>query len=141
MISEKKKKRESTIPLASMADIAFLLMVFFLVTTTIDLDKGINLTLPEKGGEQVKIKKGNIANLLVNAQGQVLLDNEPIEIPQIQETIRQKIEEKGYDPEGKPNLIVSIKTARETDYNTYIQVLDQVKLAGATKISIAEPEK
>ena len=141
MISEKRKKRESNIPIASMADIAFLLMVFFLVTTTIDLDKGINLTLPEKGGEQVKIKKGNIANLLVNAQGQVLLDNEPIEVLQIQEIIKQKIEEKGYDPEGKPNLIVSIKTARETDYNTYIQVLDQVKLAGATKISIAEPEK
>ncbi len=141
MLTEKKKKRESEIPTASMADIAFLLLIFFLVTTTIDLDKGINLTLPEKGGQEVKIKKGNIANLLVNEAGQVLLDNEPIEIPQIQERIKQKIEEKGYDKEGKPILIVSIKTARETDYNTYIQVLDQVKLAGATKISIAEPEQ
>ena len=141
MISQKKKKRETAIPTSSMADIAFLLLLFFLVTTTIDMDKGINLTLPEKGGEQVKIKKGNIANLLVNAAGQVLLDNDPIEIPQIRIEIKRKIEEKGYDRDGKPILIVSIKTARETDYNTYIQVLDQVKLAGATKISIAEPEQ
>lgn len=141
MLLQKKRKRESEIFTASMADIAFLLMIFFLMTTTIDMDKGINLTLPEKGGEQVKIKKGNIANLLVNAAGQVLLDDEPVEIDQIQEIVRQKIEEKGYDNEGKPILIVSIKTARETDYNTYIQVLDQVKVAGATKISIAEPEK
>jgi biopolymer transport protein ExbD len=141
MLTEKKKKRESIIPTASMADIAFLLLVFFLVTTTIDMDKGINLTLPEKGGQQVKIKKGNIANLLVNAAGQVILDDKPIEIAQIREVIKQKIEDKGYDKEGKPILIVSIKTARETNYNAYIQVLDQVKLAGATKISIAEPEE
>ncbi len=141
MIAEKKRKRESEIFTASMADIAFLLMIFFLVTTTIDMDKGINLTLPEKGGEQVKIKKGNIANLLVNEAGQILLDDEPINVAQIQEVIKQKITEKGYDKDGKPILIVSIKTARATDYDTYIQVLDQVKLAGATKISIAEPEK
>lgn len=141
MISEKKKKRSAEIPSASLADIAFLLLIFFLVTTTMDLDKGINLTLPEKGGEEVKIKKGNICNLLVNASGQVLLDDEPIVISAISDALKKKVEEKGYDNEGKPNLIVSIKTARETDYDTYIQVLDQVKLSGTTKISIAEPEK
>lgn len=141
MISEKKKKRSPEIPSASLADIAFLLLIFFLVTTTMDLDKGINLTLPEKGGEEVKIKKGNISNLLVNASGQVLLDDEPISISAISDALKKKVEEKGYDNEGKPNLIVSIKTARETDYDTYIQVLDQVKLSGTTKISIAEPEK
>ncbi len=141
MLIERKKKGSAEIFTASMADIAFLLLIFFLVTTTIDMDKGINLTLPEKGGQEVKIKKGNIANLLVNEAGQVLLDDEPIDINDIQRVIKQKIEEKGYDSDGKPLLIVSIKTARETDYNTYIQVLDQVKLAGATKISIAEPEK
>jgi biopolymer transport protein ExbD len=141
MISEKKKKRSAEIPSASLADIAFLLLIFFLVTTTMDLDKGINLTLPEKGGEEVKIKKGNISNLLVNASGQVLLDDEPIAISAISDALKKKVEEKGYDNEGKPNLIVSIKTARETDYDTYIQVLDQVKLSGTTKISIAEPEK
>ncbi|TKJ39719.1 biopolymer transporter ExbD [candidate division LCP-89 bacterium B3_LCP] len=141
MLIKKRKKGTTEIFTSSMADIAFLLMIFFLVTTTIDMDKGINLTLPEKGGEQVKIKKGNIANLLVNAAGQILLDNEPIDVTQIQELIKQKIEEKGYDKDGKPILIVSIQTARDTDYNTYIQVLDNVKVAGATKISIAEPEK
>ncbi len=141
MLIGKKKKPSAEIPSSSLADIAFLLLIFFLVTTTIDMDKGINLTLPEKGGEQVKIKKGNIANLLINAAGQVLLDNEPISVEQIREVLRQKINEKGYDNQGKPILIVSIKTARETKYDTYIQVLDQVKLAGVTKISIAEPEQ
>jgi len=141
MLVNKKKKSESEIPTSSLADIAFLLLIFFLVTTTIDMDKGINLTLPEKGGSEVKIKKGNIAALLVNESGQVLLDDKLVPLDDVSRLIKEKIEEKGYDNDGKPKLIVSIQTARETSYNVYIQVLDQVKLAGATKISIAEPEQ
>jgi biopolymer transport protein ExbD len=115
-------------------------MIFFLITTTIDLDKGINLTLPEKGGE-VKIRKENICNILINAQGQVLVDEEPVELPLLKEEIQGKVKERGIDSEGVPILIVSIKTDRETSYNTYIEVLDQIKLAGVKRISIAEPEK
>ncbi|MBU0518001.1 biopolymer transporter ExbD [bacterium] len=141
MLKNKKKKRDSEIFTSSMADIAFLLLIFFLVTTTIDMDKGINLTLPEKGGAEVKIKKGNIAALLVNESGQVLLDDQLIPLEEVARLIKEKIQEKGFDNDGKPKLVVSIKTARETDYDIYIQVLDQVKVAGATKISIAEPEQ
>jgi biopolymer transport protein ExbD len=130
----------SEIPTASLPDIVFLLMIFFLITTTIDLDKGINLTLPEKGGE-VKIRKENICNILINAQGQVLVDEEPVELPLLKEEIQGKVKERGIDSEGVPILIVSIKTDRETSYNTYIEVLDQIKLAGVKRISIAEPEK
>ncbi len=139
MFTEKKKKAESGIPTASLPDIVFLLLVFFLLTTTIDMDKGINLTLPDKGG-QVKVRKQNISNVLINAQGQVLVDDEPVEIPLLQDTMKEKLQARGFDAEGKPILIVSIKTDRKTPYNTYIEVLDQVKLAGATRISIAEPE-
>lgn len=140
----KKKKETSGIPTASLPDIVFLLLIFFLVTTTISLDKGINMTLPERGGE-VKIRKENICNILINAQGQVLVDEEPVDIPLLRNTLEEKVEARGYefDQEGKkvPLLIVSIKTDKETTYNTYIDVLDQVKLAGVTKISIAEPEQ
>ncbi|MBC8204896.1 biopolymer transporter ExbD [bacterium] len=136
---KKKKKGESQIPTASLPDIVFLLLIFFLVTTTIDLDKGIDLTLPEKGGE-VKVRSENISNVLINATGQILIDEEPVEVPSIREVVEDKIQARGFGADGKPILIVSIKTDRETDYNTYIEVLDQIKLAGATKISIAEPE-
>ncbi len=67
MLVEKKKKRSSEIPTASLADIAFLLLIFFLVTTTIDVDRGIGLTLPPKG-ETTEVRKKNILNLLVNAR-------------------------------------------------------------------------
>jgi biopolymer transport protein ExbD len=140
MLVEKKRQREVGIPTSSLADIAFLLLLFFLVTTTIDLDKGIPLTLPEKGAGQARIHPENICNILINAQNEVLLDNEPVLVPEIMDRVRTKVEDRGLDKDGKPLLVVSIKTERQTDYDTFIQVLDQVKRSGATKISLAEPE-
>lgn len=140
MLVEKKKKRESSIPTSSMADIAFLLLIFFLVTTTMDTDKGIPMILPERGGE-VKINPKNIAKILVNASGTVLFDNQEVDDMVLAELLETRIKERGMDADGKPKLIVSIKTDRKTAYDRYITVLDIVKGAGATKISIAEPDK
>ncbi|NIR50619.1 biopolymer transporter ExbD [candidate division KSB1 bacterium] len=133
MLVEKKKSRMTEIPMASLADIAFLLLIFFLVTTTIDVDRGIGLTLPAKG-EQTEVRTKNITNLLINAQGEVLLDDEIVPVNEIHRIIERKLEE-------NPKLIVSVKTDRETQYDTYIQALDELKVANATRISIAEPEK
>ena len=132
MLVEKKKSRNnSDIPMASLADIAFLLLIFFLVTTTIDVDRGIGLSLPAKG-EETEVRTKNITNLLINAQGEILLDNEVIAINEIARRIEHKIQE-------NPNLIVSVKTDRETKYDVFVQVLDELKVANATRISIAEP--
>jgi len=131
MLVEKKKSRNSDIPMASLADIAFLLLIFFLVTTTIDVDRGIGLSLPAKG-EETEVRTKNITNLLINAQGEILLDNEVIAINEIALRIEQKIQE-------NPNLIVSVKTDRETKYDVFVQALDELKVANATRISIAEP--
>ena len=132
MLVEKKKSRLSEIPTSSLADIAFLLLIFFLVTTTIDVDKGISLVLPEKG-ETKEVHKRNIANILINANGQVMLNEEPIEIPMLRNRVKQMITE-------NDKLIISVKTDAKTKYETYVDVLDELKLANATKISIAEPE-
>ena len=131
MLVEKKKSRNSDIPMASLADIAFLLLIFFLVTTTIDVDRGIGLSLPAKG-EETEVRTKNITNLLINAQGEILLDNEVIAINEIARRIEHKIQE-------NPNLIVSVKTDRETKYDVFVHVLDELKEANATRISIAEP--
>jgi len=121
---KRRQRVEAEIPSASMADIAFELMIFFLVATTFDVDTGIGLVLPPAAEttEQVKVKQSDIAKLLVNAAGEVLLDGELITIPQIRETVKNKIKQ-------NPKLIVSIKTDRETNYSRYIEVLDELKLA------------
>ncbi len=133
MLVEKKKKKAVEIPTSSLADIAFLLLVFFLVTTTIDTDKGLQLVLPEKG-QETKVRSENIANILINATGAVMMDEEQIEVRLISEKARQMVRE-------NENIIFSVKTVRGAKYDVYIDVLDQLKLANAKRISIAEPEQ
>ena len=133
---KKKKKRGAEVPTSSLADMAFLLLIFFLVTTTIDVDKGIGLVLPQKG-ETVEIRSQNICNLLVSAEGKVMIDDQIIEPVMIKSIIQRKLLE-------NDKLIVSVKTDAATHYKYYIQVLDQLKQAWGnkkTRISIAEPEQ
>lgn len=129
----KKRSSDVEIPSASLADIAFLLLIFFLVATTIDVDKGLDLVLPPMGSE-IEVAKRNITNLLINSEGQILLDNQLVNVEEVDDIIREKLL-------ANDKLIVSVKTDRKTKYNIYIKVLDQLKKAGATRISIAEPEE
>ena len=132
MLVEKKRKYSAEIPTSSLADIVFLLLIFFLVTTTINTDKGISLLLPASGQTKAVPKK-NILNILINDYGEVLLEGEPIQVPFIKTEIEKRIAE-------NKNLIVSVKTTKKTKYEVFIDVMDQLKMANATKISIAEPE-
>jgi biopolymer transport protein ExbD len=116
---------------SSMSDIAFLLLVFFLVTTTISLDKGISLILPADGNE-LEVNRKNITSILVNDKGKVLMDDQPIKINQIKSKALKKIG-------ANNNIIFSITTHKNTKFDDYILVLDQLKQANATKISIANP--
>lgn len=127
---KKKKIKDAEIPTASQADLAFLLLLFFLVSTVIDVDTGIGLSLPEpvEETEIVPVSKERMAALLVNENGDVLLDGAPISIFQIKNQLKPRISSKIELPANK-KLIVSVKTDRKTNYNIYIQTLDQVKLS------------
>ncbi len=131
-MKKKRRFRRGEIPTASMADIAFLLLIFFLVTTTIDMDKGLGIVLPAEG-EEIEIKKDNILNCLINSSGNVLLGGEPIKIKDIGKEVRRKIAE-------NQKLIISVKAHAKTKYSDYIAVIDQLKMANAKRISIAEVE-
>ena len=131
---QRRQRSTPEIPTGSMADIVFLLLIFFLVTTTLNADKGIGMQLPP-AGESKKIQKKNICNIWVNASGQILINLEQ-EIPlgQLRANIEQRLRE-------NPLLIISLKAEETTPYSIFINVLDEVKLSGADKISLASPEK
>ena len=76
MLLGKRKKISQDIPTSALPDIIFLLLIFFLVTTTIDAEKGLDLVLPPAQSEELEMSKKNIANLLINAAGNVAIDNE-----------------------------------------------------------------
>lgn len=129
---KKRERSEAEIPTASMADIAFLLLIFFLVTTTIDVDTGIMMQLPPPLQEDQKpppIKERNMLAILVNAQGDILVENEITRLPDVRREVIKHVTNDGVDPayaEDAEHAIVSLKTDRKTDYNAYIDVLDEV---------------
>ena len=129
-MAKKRRFKGGNIPTSSMADIAFLLLIFFLVTTTIDMDKGLGMVLPAEG-EEIEISKKNILNCLINSTGNVLLGGEGVEIRNLSKSVRQKLVE-------NDKLIISVKAHKSTSYKDYIAVIDQLKRANATRISIAE---
>jgi biopolymer transport protein ExbD len=137
MLLGKRKKISQEIPVASLPDIVFLLLIFFLVTTTIDAEKGLDLVLPPSDATQLEMAKKNLANLLVNAAGAVALDGEELLIRDITRVIKDRLQD-------NPLLVVSLKTDKNTRYDVYIEVLDRLKKAWGdrpTRISIAEPEE
>lgn len=126
---KKRRFQRGQIPTSSMADIAFLLLIFFLVTTTIDMDKGLGIVLPAEG-ETFEMHQTNILNCLINSSGNVLLGDEPVKVRDINRIVKEKMA-------LNDKLIVSVKSHEKTRYQDYIRVIDQLKMAQA-KISIAE---
>jgi biopolymer transport protein ExbD len=131
MLVDKNKKREDVdIPQGSLADISFLILIFFMVSTTINMDKGIGIILPGEG-EEKEIYKENITNVMVDPKGNVLLDEKQIKMDNLANELRQILN-------NKPDMIFSVKTHPKTQYQDYIDVLDKLKAVKAKNISIAQ---
>jgi biopolymer transport protein ExbD len=118
-----------------MADIAFLLLIFFLVTTTIVEDKGVLVGLPPWSNdppENLKMKTRNVYSVLVNAENQLLVRGEPVQIETLKENTKvfisnpQKLENMAEDPR---KAIVSLRNDRGTSYETYLKVYNELKAA------------
>lgn len=132
----KKSSRDrmsNEINAGSMADIAFLLLIFFLVTTTIAEDKGILVKLPPWSEEEpdiTKLKERNVYSVLVNAQNQLLVREQAMRIEDLRENAKEFIANpmKREDLSEKPTkAIISLKNDRGTNYETYLMVYNELK--------------
>ncbi|MFM6982638.1 MAG: ExbD/TolR family protein [Chitinophagaceae bacterium] len=119
----------------SMADIAFLLLIFFLVTTSIDSDKGIAIKLPPKFDKtQVlqKIKERNVFEVLINSQNQLLVEGNYMEVSELCQAAKAFIRNQEKNPafsESPDKAIISLKNDVSTTYGAYLQVQNELKRA------------
>ena len=122
----------------SMADIAFLLLIFFLVTTTMDVDTGLVRKLPAmpEDEEQIiddsQIKAKNIYVVLVNAKDQLLVEEELMEISQLRSAAKKFLDNWGKNPTLSDNpqkAIISLQNDRGTSYEMYIKVQNELSAA------------
>ncbi len=140
-------RRTPEINASSMADISFLLLIFFLVTTTMDVDTGISRILPPPLDPNVKppdVKDRNICKILVNSHNQLLVNGKHGDI----RTLKMEAKEFLSNPDNKSSLpekkvknikglgeipvslgIISLKNDRGTSYNMYIQVQNELTAA------------
>ena len=132
MTQRRQLRIAPSIPTSTMADIAMLLLTFFLVTTSMSQDKGLGLTLPPSG-LSTRVPSRNITNVWINTAGEIMHDEELVTVEQMGRRIAVMTKE-------NPNLIVSIKTAPDARYEFFVDVVDEIKKAGNDKISVAEPE-
>src|SRR5690606_37514440 len=129
----------------SMADIAFLLLIFFLVTTTIETDAGLDRMLPpiEPPIEQdVVIRQKNIFTVNINRNGQLLVEDQLMSLENLREAAVAFLENNAdgtydfcqgkKDPSSSDNpdkAIISLKNDRETKYGVYITVQNELVAA------------
>ncbi len=141
-----RERQQPEINASSMADIAFLLLIFFLVTTTIDVDKGIRVLLPpwsDEPPETQKLKTRNVFSVMVNANDELLVRGEPMELKDLREKTAEFISnpEKREDLAEKPTkAIISLKNDRGTSYEAYLAVYNELK-AGYNDLWNAEADK
>ena len=134
VLDKKKSKVSDKVPSSSMADIAFLLLIFFLVTTTFPKDKGLAIVLPEEGGE-VQVSQRNILHIIIQPNG--LVEVKRGESPQVQ--VVQPTAMEGIwrqEVSDNPNIIAAVKTHPQAPYKFMVDVLDALHVAGAERISL-----
>lgn len=136
MARTRSKDRMTTeINAGSMADIAFLLLIFFLVTTTIAEDKGILVKLPPWSDippEVQQLKTRNVYAVLVNAQNQLLVRGQLMRVEDLRNNTKEFIANPAQrsDYAEKPSrAIISLKNDRGTSYKTYLEVYNELKAA------------
>jgi biopolymer transport protein ExbD len=133
-LMKKKNRPSGEIPTSSMADIAFLLLVFFLVTTVFDEQKGLRIVLPE-ATETVEVSQKNILHLMIQPNGIVHIKRG--ESPQIEQQPAANIGSIWRQEFAQnPNLIAAVKTSPQAPYRFMVDVLDQLQAARAEKISL-----
>ena len=138
------KRAAPEVNAGSMADIAFLLLIFFLVTTTIEKDSGINRKLPpiEESDEDVIIKQKNIFTVLLNKNDQLLVEDEVMEVKDLRAAAVAFLDNGGdgscdfcqgakdkASSDNPDKAIISLANDRETSYSAYITVQNELVAA------------
>ncbi|MCC8094239.1 MAG: biopolymer transporter ExbD [Tannerellaceae bacterium] len=146
-----KKRKTPGINGSSSADIAFMLLIFFLITTSMDTDKGLARRLPppvpkeQKENLNIDIKKRNLLVVLINSNNQILCGDQFIDISQLKDRVKDFIENP-YNDEHMPeklevevpffgnqmvtkNHIISLQNDRGTEYQAYIDVQNELAAA------------
>lgn len=124
---KKATRPETLIPTASMSDIAFLLLLFFMVSTVFVREKGLKVILPRAETIQ-KIPRNHSATIYVDRNGTISIDDMVVSIPDVQWVMQKKYMEDF-------NVIACFRTDRDASYGNMSDILNQLREAGTLRVS------
>ncbi|MEO0281055.1 MAG: biopolymer transporter ExbD [candidate division WOR-3 bacterium] len=124
LFKRKKTLQKPEIPTASLGDITFLMLIFFLVTSSFNTEMGLQIVLPEESKETITVLSKNIVHVRINRFGDVRIENDPVEWTAVSDKAMELLNQ----PNGD-SLIFSIIPTRSAKYDYMIRVFDQLKIA------------
>jgi len=129
LIYRKKRARyEVQVPLTSLIDIVFLLLIYFLLTTNFMVDEGITIKLPQARASKPQVEES--ITVYVDKEGRSYLNNEEIAISSLFKRLREMIS-------GKKDKLVVVRADRGVILNKAVKVMDVAKAAGAGRLCLA----
>lgn len=117
------------IPTASMADVAFLLIIFFLVTSVFSVTRGIQFSLPRHDEASLSASPEAAVLIKIASDGSLLVDEKPMRLEQVAGYLGPKLER-------NPTKSVIVQTAMEAPYAAMIDVFDEIRQIGVTNVVI-----
>jgi len=132
---KKKTRVEQEIPSGPMSDISFLLIIFFMVTTSFVVYRGFQVDLPEASRIDPLKSRRNTVSVWIGADGRMMVDEFNVGIGDIANVVNKKLQD-------NPNLIVMVKSDKNTHYRQLSGVIEELKKANANRVSfIAKQER
>ncbi len=129
LIYRKKRERyEVKVPLTSLIDIVFLLLIYFLLTTNFMVDEGITIKLPQARASKPQVEES--ITVYVDKEGRSYINNEELTIGNLFKRLKEMIS-------GKKDKLVVIRADRGVILNKAVKVMDVAKAAGAGKLCLA----
>ncbi|MFH1681463.1 MAG: biopolymer transporter ExbD [Candidatus Eisenbacteria bacterium] len=117
----------SKVPTSSMADIAFLLLVFFMTTTIFRMEDGLPVELP-KAAATKQFPREKLAHIWVDSKGQISINDKLVDVRSIQPLILKKLQ-------LNPALVVAFNTDKRISYSIMSDIMEELKQVNATKVS------
>lgn len=130
---KKKQGVKANVPTASMADIAFLLLIFFMATTIFKMEDGLEVTLPRAETAQ-RQQREKIMHVWINQGGMISINDKIVRMEQIEDIMKGMLQE-------RPDLIVAFNADDRAPYRVVSDVMEELKDASAVRVSFTSDKK
>jgi biopolymer transport protein ExbD len=118
---------------ASMSDLAFLLLVFFVVTTTFAVEEGIPLVLPGRATSSTRVDVADVLEIRALAGGRIEVQGQPVAVASVRTLVSSRLA-------ANPEIVVLLVIQRTVEYGVMVDLLDEIKLANCRRISLKTVE-